>query len=390
MFSNNERLDITPEQEDLSTFKIFGILDLDKEFHGNPDAKVLNNETLVAKKFSKQFTDAIFSNCDEELGFVPRCQCGATKGTSKIGLRCKICDTVCSSQFIDHLQHVAWIAIPEVMPMVLHPIWYQILRDWTAIDRRNTAIIDIILNPKADIPDSVSKFVTGRGFQYFKDNYKEIISKLLNDCPKTKDKSENPWIERLLTVYGDRMFCRHIPILHSSLHPFKSGGDTLNFADGTPKDMLEAIIDISAETFKYHAISVNWKTANENLFKIYKKIIEYNTNLINLKLGKKEGLLRKHCYGSRIHFSLRAVVVPHDQILPMDEVVLPWGTMVNGLKLPILNFLMNRYHKPFVEAVEQWQTALTAYDPLVDKCISDYIAESQDGCIWTCIGRNPD
>ena len=40
-------------------------------------------------------------------------------------------------------------------------------------------------------------------------------------------------------------------------------------------------------------------------------------------------MLRKHCFGSRLHFTYRAVVKPQSTPMPLDELVMPWGHYAN-------------------------------------------------------------
>ena len=154
------------DEEDLGVSRLFTLLNLDEMFANTPEAKIINNETLVSQKLSKEFTDAIYSNSDGDLGFVPTCQCGYIKGTTKEGLRCPRCNTVCCSQFIDSLSHISWIGMPESMPPVMHPIWYIVLKSWTSIGRKNISVVDIILNPDEEVPEDLVPFIKGRGFQY--------------------------------------------------------------------------------------------------------------------------------------------------------------------------------------------------------------------------------
>ena len=386
----HSELDILPEQEDLGLSRLFSLIDLDKMFSETPEARIINNETLVSQKLSKEFTDAVYSNSDGELGFVPTCQCGKVKGATKEGLLCVQCGTKCSSQFIDSLSHIAWVGMPESMPPVMHPIWYILLKSWTSIGRKNISVVDIILNPDEEVPEDLAPFITGRGFQYFYEHADEVLDMMLYKYPKTSKKALAKWVEPFRSVYRDVMFTRKLPILHNSLHPLKCNGGTLNFVDSTSKEILSAIIDLSTETFKQHATTVSFKQFNKVLWEIYGKAISYYQALISEKLGGKSAMLRKHCYGSRIHFSLRSVVVPQDMILPMDEIVLPWKMMVNGLKLMILNHLVHRHHKTVSDALSIFMRALVEYDADIDAIIQTIITESPDNKLAIALGRNPE
>lgn len=382
-------LNILPEQEDMGVSRLFTLIDLERLFSDTPEAKIVNNETLVSQKLSKEYTDAVYSNTDNELGFVPTCQCGAVRGAMKEGMLCPKCGTKCSSQFIDSLSHIAWIGMPESMPPVLHPVWYVILKQWTTVGRKNISAVDIILNPEEEIPDDLQVHIKGRGFQYFYEHADEILDMLLYQYPKTSKKAMAQWIIPFRKVYREMMFTTKLPILHNSLHPLKSNGGTLNFVDSSSKEILAAIIDLSTETYKQHATTVSFKQFNKTLYDIYERVIAYYQALLVEKLGGKTAMLRKHCYGSRIHFSIRSVVVPHAIVLPMDEVELPWKMMVNLHKLQVLNFLVNRHHLSVDQALTQFMYALVQYDPEIDKILEQIVKEYPDGKLALAMGRNP-
>src|SRR5574344_1949687 len=82
---------LKPEEEDVSSYRHFELVDLEQVFAANPHAKIINSDSSVTKNLAKDMTDIIFSNCDGDLGFVPSCQCGNTKGVSKLGLKCPLC-----------------------------------------------------------------------------------------------------------------------------------------------------------------------------------------------------------------------------------------------------------------------------------------------------------
>ena len=100
-------------------------------------------------------------------------------------------------------------------------------------------------------------------------------------------------------------------------------------------------------------------------------------------------MLRKHCFGSRLHFTYRAVVKPQSTPMPLDELVMPWGIMLTELKLPILNYLVHQYGLSVPDAYDKYQQALTKYDKDVDACIRQFINTSRHGRIPVIMGRNP-
>ena len=166
-----------PEDEDVSCLRHLTLIDLDQLFKNSPGARIVNSDSLAVADLSDDVVKSIYSNCDGELGFVPTCACGYTKGVSKTGLICPRCDTECSTQFVDSLQHAAWISIPDdVFPApVIHPTWYLVLKYLTQTGKsENNNLIDYILNPMlerskdaGDMPADFKPYVRGRGWQYF-------------------------------------------------------------------------------------------------------------------------------------------------------------------------------------------------------------------------------
>ena len=414
---------ITPEEEDaeMVPYRRLTLVSLDEVYANSPNARCVNSDTLLTKNLSENITNSIFSSCDGDLGFVPTCQCGATRGVSKAGLICPNCDTVCSSQFVDSLEHSSWINIPEEFPPVLHPTWYIILSEFAHLSSRKRGsggdtgkynVIDAFLNPKLEsgksgivLSDELQVLLAGkRGFDYFAANPEEMLDIFMYKYKKNAKSDKLPMLEEFRREYGDPriMFTRKLPLLHNSLHPLTSDiGGTMKYMDKSSGKIMEAIIDLNNTLFKLKSSKMSDSPKNQmsdavknkKLFDIYVKIIDYYKSLIDTdssgKIASKQGILRKHCYGSRLHFTYRAVVIPQCIPRPMDELVMPWGIMVTELKQVILNYLVHDYHMSVADAVDKYQRALAIYDADVDACITKYIQSTRKQKIPVIMGRNP-
>jgi hypothetical protein len=373
-----------------ATKRLITLLDLDELFDRTPNAKIVNNDTLVSDNLSKGFTDAVYSDCDGEIGFVPTCKCGAVRGVSKRGTICPLCGTECSSHFVDQLTHTAWIGIPSHLPPVLHPVWYMILKRWTGGQKKYESVVDILMNPTLEVPDQLVPYLPPeRSFRYFYEHFDELLHMMLHSYPVTARKPLAHSVEVFSRHYRKVAFCKHLPILHSSLHPLRRNTGTLYFAEKTSQSIIEAAIDLSAMTYSERATKMTPEVQNARLHGVYTSVIRYYQDLVKTKLGGKNALLRKHNFGTRIHWSIRAVIVPHDELRDLDEVVLPWGSTLNLLKLQILNFLMNRYHRTLEEALSIFMTALSKYDRVVDDIVKQIIYEFPDHKMPIAMGRNP-
>lgn len=369
------------------------LLDLEKLFADSPNARILNTDDFTSSDISSKLVEEVFRNTDGDIGFVPSCKCGNVRGKGREGQYCPLCDSVCSSQFVDKLEHILWINIPPELPPVLHPVWYMVLRAWTR-RKKCGSVVDVLLDPDAtEIPEEIERINTGRGFRWFYENVDAILTELLevySSKKKTKDKrEETEYVRTFISMYRDVMFTRKLPVLHNSLHPKRTGGDKLYYIDKTASEILKVANDLTMLAFKVRSSNTYLPRFEKTLYDQYINYIAYETDIVSVKLGSKTGLLRKQCCGKRLHWTMRCVVAAQDRTLPLDEVILPWGLMVNTFKLVVLNYLVNRYHKNMTEAEAIHRHALNNYDPLVDECLQTYIREHRGGRLPIAMGRNP-
>lgn len=402
---NNQPWLLRPEDEDVSCLRHLKLINLDELFRNSQGARIVNSDSLVDADLSDEVVKAVYSNCDGDLGFVPTCACGYTRGVTKTGLTCPKCGTKCNTQFVDSLQHSAWIHIPEgneqhpAFPApVLHPTWYMVLKYLTQTGKGDKiSLIDYILNPMLergkdipDMPEDFKRYVKGRGWEYFYNHADEVMDMFCYEYPNTRNKTGKVHdFEIFRKQYRNLMFTRNLPILHNALHPVTSNGGSLKIIDKTSIALLQAIHDLSIDTYKLSTSKVSAVRRDNMLYKVYKVVTNYYDDLITTKLGQKTGLLRKHVFGGRLHYTFRTVVHAQSKPGPLDEVVLPWGIMVTELKHVILNFLVNRHGCSVADAVDIYANALVQYNKLVDDCMQEYIKETPHKRIPVIIGRNP-
>ena len=393
------------ETTEMEAIRIPRILNLDQLFADSEasGARIINNSNLISNKkdangkvipINEEFTDAVYRSIDGELGFAPTCRCGNIQGIGREGQVCPLCGTKCSSQFVNTLEHTLWLGIPESLPPVIHPVWYSVLANLTKKISIGS-IIDFILDPsKPDVkcPPEYMHLITGRGFKWFYENADAvlwgIVEVLGTDKVKNK-KAASLMLANFIRMNRDSLFTRKLPILHSSLHPVKTGGDNLRYVDRDSLKIISAANELSTLAFNMHATIAKQERAELALYGIYRQCAAYYSEIVKTKLGSKKGLLRQQCCGSRLHFTFRCVITSQDKVIPLDEVIPPWGIVVNLLKLPILNFLTHRKWKLTMdEALTKFRHALNEYDKDVDECIQTFINE-QPGKRWPiAIGRN--
>jgi hypothetical protein len=105
-------------------------------------------------------------------------------------------------------------------------------------------------------------------------------------------------------------------------------------------------------------------------------------------LSAKQGILRKHMYGTRSHFTSRAVITSMSGPHSYDEVHLPWGIGVTMMRPHLLNKLKKKGLR-YKEASNLLYKSVQHYDPLVAECLRELVSESKYKGIPINIQRNP-
>jgi len=106
-------------------------------------------------------------------------------------------------------------------------------------------------------------------------------------------------------------------------------------------------------------------------------------------LSAKEGILRKHMYGTRSHFTARCVIAslpgPHRH----DEVWLPWGVGVTLFRPHIIN-LLDKKGFAYKKINSKLFRAVQHYDEDIAMCLDELIKSSKyDKGIPLLVQRNP-
>lgn len=368
--------------------KMLTLISYDELFENSPNARIINQDIMISSNVAEEINKAIFSNSDGELGFTATCECGKLKGNYYEGIECNNCHTKVSTAFADKLSHTCWIAIPDDMPPVMHPIVYMVLNKWSTFKINETSLIDILLNPDAEMIPELKEVFPKQGFTYFYENHRYIFDILLNHYPKTANKSNTPLIRYFLNKYKHLLFCRKLPILHNSLHVITKSG-VIRCVDNSVKDALKTALNITYASFTHKRSVTHDKFIDVALYNAYHGYVDYVSSIGQQKLGDKFSLFRHHLLGCRCHWSCRTVIVPHTTPEDADVLYMPWNIMVQSFKLELLNIMVNKYHLDPTEAVYRHVRALSNFDPLIYDILNDLINGHPFGGWPTLLGRNP-
>ena len=173
-------------------------------------------------------------------------------------------------------------------------------------------------------------------------------------------------------------------MLHATTPDSSSGR---SYIDSSGQYVLAAIIDLAR--LKSAIYRSRPDHVHRVLQRMYKAVIGYYDDIGRRRLGKKLSLIRRHMFGTRLHWTFRNVIIPLTGIHRYDEIYMPWSTTVNLLKLHIIGRLVYQYGLDMSAAVSKHITALYNYDETIDAIMKNLIAESPGIGLPTIINRNP-
>ena len=375
--------------------KMLPLLSLDVLFNRSEGAECLNEITPGIVNITDHINEKLFFKMDGQIEYSAKCFCGKLIGNYNEGVRCGNCGTLCSSEFINLSGHKNWISIPEIMPGVLHPDIYFVLKGFLG-KKKFTPLIDIILDPSLPLPPELRPVIQEQGYTYFYNNYDRIINFFLTEYPKTvAAQTDNPFYRDFFMMYRDITFCKKLPILDPSLHSITILPSNKVKIDASSTSILSAISTLTYSLYELKRSITSKYYADKALWKSYSSYIDYVESIVKTKISGKHGFLRKQLYGIRTHFSFRAVIVPNTTSKYGNYIKLPWVIGVHTFKLHILNHLIYRHGFTLENASIKYNLALVKYDPLIKEVLDAILKEyphtggnDQEG-FATLLGRNP-
>lgn len=133
---------------------------------------------------------------------------------------------------------------------------------------------------------------------------------------------------------------------------------------------------------------VSVRTKENRLVKAIDQLSNYYSEFYKEVAARKEGIFRKHVYGTRSHFSYRGVITSLTGMHEYDEVHLPWSIAVSLFQTHLTKKLYDLDFSP-AEAEKLLNDYALEYNPLLDRLFNELISESEFKGIPTLLGRNP-
>ena len=322
------------------------------EIFGRKVRTVKNGEEVEENAFTEDglFSPSIFGTFDTEHEY--SCKCGHLNGKFYEGYMCPKCNTKVTfkESLVDKM---GWIDLSgntyrEDGSIAEYGSGYKILKyiDYPYLEKiigkqnlKNIIHVPNMITSEGELNTAMIKEVQESapeckywyiGLSEFYNKYNEILSYYY-----TLNSVDNPKIFEF--VYDPaEVFTDKIPVISTLLRP------AVRTADGLKLDVLNTIY---VRLIKNNKI-LNAKIEQIDLIKnstleiIQSEYFQLCEEILKNVKGKG-GLIRSQICGTRVDYSARNIITPAHAGIKMDEVVLPYITMLELYKFEIINIVHN-------------------------------------------------
>lgn len=376
------------------------LVDIDRDFDTAANPPVIVNTFNVNTAEDKAMLDALIYTYYEgdSLNVVPTCDCGKTKGASKIGSRCPKCNGEIRPVSERPLESLLWLAPPEGVSTFINP------QAWTMLSKALThgginglawlcdPTMSVGNEPHREIRKMMDLGIE-RGINNFHANFDEIIERLFGaGVISGTSRRQKDDLLQWINLNRHKIFCRHLPI-PSRMGFVAERSTTGSFADTTMKTAIEAIRTISATV--HSLIPLDIRRLQSRTVKANEYLADYHQEYMSATLTSKRGWLRKNVFGSPLYFTFRAVISSLSERHEYDELHLPWGVAVSTYAIHLTSkmYRMNNPDtgRPFTpnEVLKHLREHTLRYSPLLDQLFKELIAEAPYKGLPVLFNRNP-
>lgn len=359
---------------------------------------IINDFQEHSEKARKEFNQQIYTRYQptDVLSNVPTCIGGHIVGEFHRDITCPICNTVVESPMDQELQSLIWLRAPKKVEKLINPMIWTMLSNHFKKGKFNVIqwLCDTLYPTPAKPPKilaQVQALGIPRGYNNFVKNFDSIITKLLTirDFRKEKRRSrlDSPLekIQQILIENRDCVFSDHLPLPNKTLLVVEDTSLS-TFVDPIVTGAIDAILSMIGmdDALMNHSLAVR----QNRVVRAIAQLAMFYRDFYGNSLAAKEGIARKHLYGTRCYFSFRSVISsltgPHHR----EELHVPWGVGIGLLRMHLIAKLYKMDYTPNA-AVEFLNDYAQRYHPVLDALFMELIAESPWMGLPVIFQRNP-
>lgn len=359
----------------------------------------LSNETVDEKK---HVNSLLFVTSGNVFDNIPQCQCGHTKGKTKLGVVCKTCYTPVEETRGRDLQSYVWIRKPEGVRSLINVTIFLMLREYFEKDGGEFDVIQYLTNPhyktgstSKDTLSILQKLhehptLNKRGLNFFIDHFDEFMFFLFNQPEYRKDNQKSGYIPlwELINRNRDILFPEYIPVPNKSLLVVEET-PVASYIDTSLADALSGIrmlIGIDNPNSSLGNLSVRSKEAR--VAKCLVSLTNHYVRFYSDTIGGKPGITRRLILGTRCDYSFRTVITSLTGPHRYDEIHIPWSVGMVVFRLHLFNKLSTKFNWHPMQINQFLNRHVKKYHPVLDAIFKELIAEAGGG-VPALMNRNP-
>lgn len=375
------------------------MVDFDQEFHNlDIEAIVVNDYNTSIPEEKEALDRHLYTHYQgtDTIEEAASCDCGATTKVYNIGVRCSVCNTAVQSTTDRPIESMLWIRAPEGVQALFSPAAWMVLEPSMRVKEFNFLEyltntdyrFDLARITSKDTIRKVNRLLANkipRGWNNFVKHFDTIMEFLFNSSIVDSAKANKKELWSFIQENKHTFFPKHLPIPSKICFVVESttSGVYIDNPLGSAMDAVLTIASIKSTPVKPTSAMVQNRVA-----KTVRELTRFYSDYTRTRLAKKPGMFRRHIFGSRLHFSGRAVIVSISDPHMGHELHIPWGMATQLFKYHLINKLLKRGYGAN-EALDFVYSNVLKYHPLMDELFKELIAEAPGNGPTCVFQRNP-
>lgn len=380
------------------------LVDFDEEFANIDIQTVIVNDYNLDNPEEKEALDRhlyIHYRDTDTIEETASCDCGNITGRYNEGVTCDVCNTPVVGTTDRPIQSSLWIRAPDGIPSLFSPAAWMVLEP--ALKNKDFNFLEYLTNTgytvqmdkitSKDVRAKIDKLLERnlpRGFTNFITHFDEIMEFLFTARIIDSNKANKKELWDFIQLNKHLFFPKHLPIPSRICFVVESttSGIYVDKPLGKAMDAVLTMASIRSKPYPLKPSVIQNRTA-----KTIRELCEFHHAYTKARVAQKPGMVRRHIFGSRLHFTGRAVITsisdPHDY----DELHVPWGMAIQMLKYHIIGKLFKRGYTAN-RALSFVYSNVLQYNSEMDEILKELIDESPPDAygkrgIRCCFQRNP-
>jgi len=365
----------------------------------------LTFDPLIANKFDisipeqKELLDKhLITHYDhtDTIEFGATCHCQKHTRVDEIGIVCSVCKTPVESTTTQAIKSVLWLQAPEGVPALMHPEMYLILEP--KLKTGHVDFLEYLINTKYrfDMEKPMGKetrkrldrflaYNPRRGFKAFVEDFDKHIEFFASEKMFGNNVKERHEFMTWIDTYRHLFFPKYLMVPNRVCFVMEStnSGRYVDNPLNAAKDAVLTMASASSSVIPLRQTDVENRVSSS-----IKSLCQYYHSFMKDRMASKSGVLRKHVFGSRLHYTARAVITsitdPHDY----DELHLPWGLGIQLFKYHLVNKLLKR-GMTSTQAMDFVYRSVSSFNPMMEALLKELVDEAPGKGISCIFSRNP-